>query len=55
MTDTFTDNGALGMWSTDQCPFAIEYSRKALDDIRLAVVDAFFSLPRERALFGIAQ
>ncbi len=52
MTDTFTDNGALGTWSTDQCPFAIEYSRKALDDIRLAVVDAFFSLPRGGAEIG---
>lgn len=52
MTDTFTDNGALGMWSIDQCPFAIEYSRKAIDDIRLAVVDAFFSLPRGGAEIG---
>ena len=52
MTETSTDNGALGMWSTDQCPFTIEYSRKALDDIRLAVVDAFFSLPRGGAEIG---
>src|SRR5690242_3446419 len=52
MTETFTDNGALATWSTDTCPFAIEYSRKALDDIRLAVVDAFFSLPRGGAEIG---
>ena len=52
MTESFTDNGALGTWSADPCPFAIEYSRKALDDIRLAVVDAFFSLPRGGAEIG---
>jgi proteasome lid subunit RPN8/RPN11 len=52
MTDTFTDNGALVNWSIPQCPFLIEYSRKALDDIRLAVVDAFFSLPRGGAEIG---
>ena len=52
MTETFTDNGALANWSLPQCPFGIEYSRKALDDIRLAVVDAFFSLPRGGAEIG---
>lgn len=52
MTETFTDSGALVTWSTPQCPFVIEYSRKALDDIRLAVVDAFFSLPRGGAEIG---
>src|SRR5690242_19362001 len=52
MTETFTDSGAMGSWKTPQCPFAIEYSRKALDDIRLAVVDAFFSLPRGGAEIG---
>jgi proteasome lid subunit RPN8/RPN11 len=52
MTDTFTDHGALATWSTPQCHFTIEYSRKALDDIRLGVVDAFFSLPRGGAEIG---
>lgn len=52
MTETFTDFGALVTWSAPQCPFVIEYSRKALDDIRLAVVDAFFSLPRGGAEIG---
>lgn len=46
MTDISTNDGALATWSAPQCPFVIEYSRKALDDIRLAVVDAFFSPPR---------
>src|SRR5579872_4902801 len=46
MTDTSINDGALATWSVPQCPFVIEYSRKALDDIRLAVVDAFFSPPR---------
>jgi len=35
-----------------QCPFPIEYSTRLLDDIRLAVVDAFFSLPRGGAEIG---
>ena len=52
MTETYTDSGALVTWSTPQCPFSIEYSRKALDDIRLAVVDAFFSMPRGGAEIG---
>src|SRR5579864_3749399 len=52
MTEIFSDKGALATWSTSECPFAIEYSRKALDDIRLAVVDAFFSLPRGGAEIG---
>ena len=46
MTDTSINDGALATWRAPQCPFVIEYSRKALDDIRLAVVDAFFSPPR---------
>src|SRR2546421_10382192 len=40
------------VWSAPQCPFTIEYSPRALDDIRLAVVDAFFSLPRGGAEIG---
>lgn len=42
----------LGTWSVPQCPFAIEYVPRALDDIRLAVMDAFFSLPRGGAEIG---
>src|SRR5947209_186095 len=41
-----------GAWSVPQCPFTIEYSLRALDDIRLAVMDAFFSLPRGGAEIG---
>jgi proteasome lid subunit RPN8/RPN11 len=39
-------------WSTPECPFTVEYSGRVLDDIRLAVVDAFFSLPRGGAEIG---
>ena len=42
----------VATWKAPQCPFTIEYSLKALDDIRLAVVDAFFSLPRGGAEIG---
>ena len=52
MTETRTDHGALATWTAEECPFAIEYLQKALDDIRLAVVDAFFSLPRGGAEIG---
>jgi proteasome lid subunit RPN8/RPN11 len=52
MTETTPETGALVTWSAPQCPIVIEYSRKALDDIRLAVVDAFFSLPRGGAEIG---
>lgn len=37
---------AQGTWSVTQCPFSIEYSTRVLDDIRLAVMEAFFFLPR---------
>jgi proteasome lid subunit RPN8/RPN11 len=43
---------AVGKWSAPECPFQIEYSARVLDDIRLAVVDAFFSLPRGGAEIG---
>ena len=43
---------AVGKWSAPQCPFQIEYLPRVLDDIRLAVVDAFFSLPRGGAEIG---
>ena len=42
----------VAAWKAPQCPFTIEYSLRALDDIRLAVVDAFFSLPRGGAEIG---
>ena len=43
---------AIGAWSVPACPFRIEYSARVLDDIRLSVVDAFFSLPRGGAEIG---
>jgi proteasome lid subunit RPN8/RPN11 len=43
---------ALVAWNAPECPFPIEYSSRVLDDIRLAVVDAFFSLPRGGAEIG---
>jgi hypothetical protein len=46
-----TDN-VPAVWTTPQCTFAIEYSPRVLDDIRLAVMDAFFSLPRGGAEIG---
>lgn len=45
-------DSAISTWSVPQCPFTIEYSPRVLDDIRLAVVDAFFSLPRGGAEIG---
>ena len=39
-------------WSVPQCPFTIETSARVLDDVRLAVMDAFFSLPRGGAEIG---
>lgn len=43
---------AVGTWSVLECPFAIEYLPQVMDDMRLAVVDAFFSLPRGGAEIG---
>src|SRR3954462_2365291 len=43
---------SLTRWTVTACPFAIEYSTRVLDDIRLAVTDAFFSLPRGGAEIG---
>src|SRR5437016_1566235 len=45
-------DSATSTWSVPQCPFTIEYAPRVLDDIRLAVVDAFFSLPRGGAEIG---
>src|SRR5436190_1502120 len=39
-------------WTVPQCGFTIEYTPLVIDDIRLAVVDAFFSLPRGGAEIG---
>src|ERR1041384_4109226 len=36
----------IAQWTTPECPFTIEYDVELLDDIRLSVVDAFFSMPR---------
>ena len=42
----------LATWSTPQCGFSIGYSLRVVDEIRLAVMDAFFSLPRGGAEIG---
>jgi proteasome lid subunit RPN8/RPN11 len=42
----------LTRWTAPACPFAIDYSPRVFDDIRLAVTDAFFSLPRGGAEIG---
>ena len=51
MLETQTEN-ALATWTVEQCAFTIEYSQRVMDDIRRAVVDAFFSLPRGGAEIG---
>jgi proteasome lid subunit RPN8/RPN11 len=43
---------SVATWTAPECPFQVEYSTRVLDDIRLAVVDAFFSLPRGGAEIG---
>ena len=45
-------DSSLATWSASQCPFAIEYVPRVLDEIRLIVIDAFFSLPRGGAEIG---
>src|SRR3954462_6908221 len=50
MSETGTEGTIV--WGVPECPFLIEYSARVLDDIRLAVVDAFFSLPRGGAEIG---
>jgi proteasome lid subunit RPN8/RPN11 len=42
----------LVQWNAPECPFAVCYLPRVVDDIRLAVVDAFFSLPRGGAEIG---
>jgi proteasome lid subunit RPN8/RPN11 len=51
MLESHTEN-ALATWTVEQCAFTIEYTLRAIDDIRLSVVDAFFSLPRGGAEIG---
>lgn len=51
-TETTAETTTETTWSAPQCPFTIEYSLRVLEDIRLAVVDAFFSLPRGGAEIG---
>ena len=43
---------SLVTWSVPQCPFTIESSARVLDEIRLEIMDAFFSLPRGGAEIG---
>ena len=42
----------LATWKVPQCAVTVEYSLRVLDEIRVAVVDAFFSLPRGGAEIG---
>jgi proteasome lid subunit RPN8/RPN11 len=51
MIETQTE-GTLSAWQTPECPFVVEWAPQVLDDIRLGVVDAFFSLPRGGAEIG---
>src|SRR5882757_499361 len=51
MAEAGTESSPI-LWSTPKCPFVIECSARVLDDIRLAVSDAFFSLPRGGAEIG---
>ena len=51
MTESGTHSATL-TWSVPECPFTVESSTRVLDDIRLAVTDAFFSLPRGGAEIG---
>lgn len=39
-------------WGAPECPFVVEYAARALDNIRLAISDAFYSLPRGGAEIG---
>jgi proteasome lid subunit RPN8/RPN11 len=43
---------AARTWKAQECRYIIEYSTRVLDDIRQAVVDAFFSVPRGGAEIG---
>lgn len=50
--ETRVNENGLERWETPLCPFMIEYSPRVLDDVRLAIIDAFFSLPRGGAEIG---
>ena len=41
-----------GIWQVPECPWLISYPSPLFDEIRLAVVDAFFSIPRGGAEIG---
>ena len=50
----------LAVWHVPQCPFAIEYSPGVLEQVRIAVTDAFYSVPHGGAeiggvLFGVRE
>jgi len=45
-------DAAEASWQVPECPFAIEWSAAVLEEIRLAVVEAFFSLPHGGAEIG---
>src|SRR5262245_54031910 len=47
-----TAGSPFAVWTSATCPFRVEYAPRVLDDIRLAVMDAFFSLPRGGAEIG---
>ena len=51
MTESLSES-MPGTWAPAQCPFRVAYSLRALDDIRLAVADAFFSVPHGGAEIG---
>jgi proteasome lid subunit RPN8/RPN11 len=51
-TTTGDNTGAPNTWSAPECRYRVDYSARVLDDIRLAVIDAFFSLPRGGAEIG---
>jgi len=51
MTPSGTESATI-IWHVPECPFTVECSARVLDDIRLAVMDAFFSLPRGGAEIG---
>ena len=43
MAESGTDTSLI-RWSAPECPFAIEYSARVIDDIRLAVTDGMVLL-----------
>src|ERR1035437_3866581 len=51
MTESSTGSTTV-TWSVPEGPFTVESSARVLDDIRLAVTDAFCSLPRGGAEIG---